>query len=379
MNPTGSNPMFSATRAMASLALAVLAESAVAQAEDTAWVKMFNGKDLEGWTHFWQKKGISNPNNMFRVTNDGLFEVNITENFADVGYGHSFYTKEKLSYYIVRAEYRFPDNKYGPGWGQGWNMENNGLMLHSQAPETMNDKEFPESIEVQLLGKNNEQNGHLKDQGFKYATTANLCTPDTYVAYNGNDKYTAHCTAAQYPNAWKNTEIPFDLPDGWTDVTVRVLADSLVQHFIHGQKVFEYTKLRKDNGQPLKEGFLSIQAEGTNTQFRKLDYVSLIGCMTQGNSKYKSYFVKHDPGACATTGLNEVEARANARLKFGRNRVTATGKGKVTLIGYTLDGKELARITGQAPLDWALPKSADMSLIRVVTNKGSFTEKAAWF
>jgi hypothetical protein len=325
-----------------------------AGAEDSAWVKIFNGTDLEGWTHYWQHKGISNPANMFHVTPEGYFEVNITENYADVGYGHSFYTKKKLSYYMVRSIYRFPANMYGPGWGQGWNRENNGLMLHSQAPETMNGKDFPESIEVQLLGKNNEQNPGQKSQGFKYATNANLCTPGTYVAYNGVDKYETHCTAAQYPAAWKNTETPFEDPEGWTDVTVRVLSDSLVQHFIHGQKVFEYTKLRKDNGQRLTEGFLSIQAEGTTTQFRSIEVLELTGCMDQESPSYRSYFVKNDASTCApATRILTQPWTGSFSIQGSVVEIQSKEKFQVEL--HALDGRRLASKTGEGNLRWQLP------------------------
>jgi hypothetical protein len=42
------------------------------------------------------------------------------------------------------------------------------------------------------------------------------------------------CHHANYPAAWKNREIPWEDKEGWSDATVRVLADSLFQHFIHG-------------------------------------------------------------------------------------------------------------------------------------------------
>lgn len=187
--------------------------SAQGPKEDSAWVSLI-GKDLSDWTGYFQKLGIGGANNTWKITPEGWLSVDIQVDYAQSGFGHLFYTKRKFSHYLVRAEYRFPSNSYGPGWGMGWNRENNGLMLHSQDPKTMNVKDFPDCIEVQLLGKNNEQNGHLKSQGFKYASTANMCSPGTFIAYNGNANFTTHCTPSTYPAAWKNADIPWEDPAG---------------------------------------------------------------------------------------------------------------------------------------------------------------------
>ena len=60
-------------------------------------------------------------------------------------------TRTPFSYYRLAAEYRFVGEQV-PG-GPAWAIRNNGLMLHSQHPQTMlKDQDFPISIEVQLLG-----------------------------------------------------------------------------------------------------------------------------------------------------------------------------------------------------------------------------------
>jgi hypothetical protein len=132
------------------------------------------------------------------------------------------------------------------------------------------------------------------------------------------------------------------------------------------------------NNEPIKEGYITIQAETHPYKFRAIDVLNLVGCMTQGNANYKSYFVRHDQGACSTTGINEEAARANMRLVFGKGRVTALGMGKVTLTAHGLDGRNLGMKSGKAPLEWAMPDAGSgISMIRVVTEKGSFTVKAA--
>jgi hypothetical protein len=122
------------------------------------------------------------------------------------------------------------------------------------------------------------------------------------VTVNGNSNYTNHCTSPSYPDAWKGTRTPWE--EEYSQMTVRVLADSLVQHIIKGQKVFETAKIRlKSNSTPVKDGYLSIQAEGTAALFRKIEILSLIGCMDNKSAAYRSFFVKNDPAACQAVAL----------------------------------------------------------------------------
>jgi hypothetical protein len=363
------------------MAASISLAAATVRAEDSAWVSLLNGKNLEGWTPYFQKLGLRNPDSNYRVSPEGYLHIDIKVDYNQSGFGHLFYTKRKFSYYMVRCEYRFPANTYGPNWGMGWNRENNGLMLHSQDPATMNGKDFPTSIEVQLLGKNNEQNGGEKAKGFKYATSANMCSPSTFVAFNGNNNYTTHCTAAQYPDAWKNTEIPWEDPAGWSDVTVRVLADSLVQHFIHGVKVFEYSRIRLDNGTPLKEGYISVQAEGTSTLFRNLEVLDLVGCMDQSKPAYRSYFVKHDAAACEVVSARPAAGHDGLgqgyRAVLRDGGIVLEGLGDFAASAHALDGRLLSRRRGPGLLTLPANRGGGVVLVRVDGPDGVRTARIA--
>jgi hypothetical protein len=204
---------------------------------------------------------------------------------------------------MLRAEYRFTAEKSVSGFAT-WTNQNNGLMIHSPEPAAVTG-DWPNSIEVQLLGpKNTNESGVVPSSTWPAGKTANMCIAGDafYVNYNGNNNYTPHCTPANYPDAWKGTRIPWE--GDWADVTVRALADSLLQHYIRGQKVFELTKIRlKSTGAPVKEGYLAIQAEGTPTLFRKLEILDLEGCMDKTKDAYRTYFVKSKPGACEATAV----------------------------------------------------------------------------
>jgi hypothetical protein len=90
-----------------------------------------------------------------------------------------------------------------------------------------------------------------------------------------------------------------------------VLGDSLIQHLLEGEVVLEYTRPRigggglrnydptvKVDGTPLSEGHIALQAESHPTHFRKVEVLSLIGCMDPRARNYKAYYVKAANDAC---------------------------------------------------------------------------------
>jgi hypothetical protein len=255
------------------------------------WIQLFNGKDLAGWTPKFAKHALGeNPYDTVRVEN-GLLSIRYDKwpGFANE-FGHVFY-KDPFSYYVLAAEYRFVGQqvKGGPDWAR----RNNGLMLHSPAPETMlKDQDFPISLETQLLGG-------LGDG--KPRTTANLCTPGTNVVMKGALR-TEHCI--------NSTSKTYD-GDQWVRVEVVVHGDELVQNVMDGQVVLEYTRPQigggnvapvdpkvKVDGTPMTGGYISIQAETAPIDFRKIELLNLEGCMDPKATNFKSYVIKPKAGAC---------------------------------------------------------------------------------
>jgi hypothetical protein len=268
--------------------------AAASQGNDPArqdWIRLFNGRDLDGWTPKFAKHDLGvNLHDTFRAE-DGLLRVRYDRWTAfNSEFGHLFY-KEPFSYYRLVAEYRFVGAQLagGPGWAQ----RNNGLMLHAPDPRTMlKDQDFPISIEVQLLGG-------LGDG--KPRPTANLCTPGTNVVMKG-ELFTPHCV-----NSSSKT---YD-GDQWVRVEVEVHGDELVRHVVEGQTVLEYTKPQigggnvspvdptvKVDGTPLTGGYIAIQAETGPTDFRKIELLNLEGCTDPKASNYKTYYLKPNPRSC---------------------------------------------------------------------------------
>ncbi len=224
------------------------------------WKQLFNGKDLTDWQIRIRHHNLNeNFGNTFQVK-DGNIQVRYDQytNF-DEQFGHLFY-KEPFSSYLIGVEYRFVGNqvKGGPGWA----YRNSGIMVHGQDPATMTvDQDFPNSIEVQLLG------GNGKDE----RSTANLCTPGTQFEQDGKI-IKQHCI---------NSNSKTYHGDQWTRVEVLVLRDSLIVHYVNGEEVMRYTKPQLDpkkgseQGELLKSGSISLQSESHPVDFRKVEIIDL--------------------------------------------------------------------------------------------------------
>jgi 3-keto-disaccharide hydrolase len=274
--------------------LALLASVAAAQngADREEWMALFNGRDLDDWIVKIRRHPVGeNFANTFRVEN-GLLTVAYDGGYADFDgqFGHIFY-KDPFSYYRLRVEYRFVGEQ-APN-APDWAIRNSGVMLHSPPPGTMPpDQDFPISVEVQLLGG-------LSDG--KARPTANVCTPGTNIVYRGELTET-HCINSSAPT--------FD-GDQWVTVEVLVLGGERVVHYVAGKPVIEYGGMTygggavsghrpemKPDGEPLVEGYISLQSEGHPVQFRRVELLNLKGCMDSAADNYKSYFVEPDPASC---------------------------------------------------------------------------------
>jgi hypothetical protein len=254
------------------------------------WVQLFNGRDLSGWVP--KIRGFAAGDNFgrtFRVEN-GVLKVSYDayDQFGD-RFGHLFYEKP-FSHYVLVAEYRFvgEQSRGGPSWA----LRNSGLMIHGQPVETMGkDQDFPISIEVQLLG----------GSGTGERTTANLCTPGTHVVMNGQ-LVTEHCI---------NSSSKTFHGEQWVRVEVEVHGDGRIVHRVNGETVLTYEKPQigggvvsgfdpavKQDGRLLSAGSISLQSESHPVEFRKVELLSLIGCMDPIALNYRTYVLEADASAC---------------------------------------------------------------------------------
>jgi len=215
---------------------------------DSEYTRLFNGKNLDGW--IVKTKGTTageNPGNIFRVE-DGLLTVSY-DAFDTFGgnFGH-IHTDQTYTNYRFRCEYRFIGEQ-APG-GPKWAYANSGIMLHCPHPSEMSvDQSFPDSAEFQLLGDTR--------------TTGSLFTPGSKVEYNGVD--TGKSVKSTVPS----------LPFGEWVKAEAVVKNGTIQHWINGELVMEYTNPRFDDGTPMLDGHISLQAESHPCQFRNIEILEL--------------------------------------------------------------------------------------------------------
>jgi len=248
--------------AAACAAVAFADDKPKAAAADGAWVQLFDGKTLAGWTPKVTGFALGeNPHDTFRVA-DGKITVNYDQYGDFKGqFGHLFY-KDVLSHYRLRVEYRFVGEqcKGGPGWA----TRNSGVMLHCQDPKSMRkDQEFPVSIEAQFLG----------GLGKGERPTGSMCSPGTNVVIGGK-LYTPHIAQSKGKT--------YD-GDQWVTIELEVRGGGVIKHIVEGKTVMEYEQPQYDpkdaDGKKLivggkliiDGGYIALQAESHPCEFRKVE------------------------------------------------------------------------------------------------------------
>jgi hypothetical protein len=266
LTPAAAGLAVSLATALLTVALGALSTYGQDVTGSDAWIPLFNGKDLQGWTPKIKGHDLGdNYGNTFRVENGVLKVAYDKYPKFDNQFGHLF-SEQKYSNYRVRIEYRFVGDQC-PG-GPEWALRNSGVMIHCQPPETMKkDQEFPVSIEVQFLG------GNGKDK----RPTGNVCTPGTNIVMK--DKLiTQHCIDSRSKTYHG---------DEWVAVEVEVHGNGTIKHKIDGETVMEYEKpqlderdpdgrrLIKDGDKMIHEGYIALQAESHPIEFRKVEILPL--------------------------------------------------------------------------------------------------------
>jgi len=234
------------------------------------WVPLFNGKDINDWiVKIHHHETGENFGNTFRVE-DGMIKVRYDQ-YGDFNeqFGHLYY-KTPFSYYHLKFEYRFVGKwvKTAPSY----TLLNSGVMFHSQDPYTIpKEQDWPISVEMQLLGGLGDGNPR---------PTGNMCSPGTEVMQKGKI-VPSHCI---------NSSSKTYTGEQWVNGELIVLGDSLITHIIDGDTVLQYSKPQigggvvnrydpkiKIDGKLLSSGFIALQSEGQEIDFRNIRIMDLSG------------------------------------------------------------------------------------------------------
>jgi hypothetical protein len=205
---------------LAALALA-FAFAPTAHAED---VLLFNGRDLSGWTHFLDTKGVNEDGHLKMEdvwsVKDGVLRC------AGVPNGYIRTTAAYTSFRL-RLLWRWPEKP-----------SNSGVLLRVTGP----DRIWPRNVEAQLM------HGSAGDVwGFGGARVA--CAQA-----NADPKNASHCLKAQ----------PAEKPAGeWNEYDITVDGERLTVK-VNGQLQNELS------GLDVVPGSIALQSEGTPIEFRNV-------------------------------------------------------------------------------------------------------------
>lgn len=188
-------------------------------------VKLFNGKDLIGWTAYF-RGGATNPSEAF-VVEGGILKCN----GQPIGY---IQTQKKYESYELIVEWRFNKEK-----GAG----NSGALLRVVGPDSV----WPKSIEAQLHSRNA---GDIWNIGGVKGDFAKERT-------NGRRTKKAHDTNEKPLGEWNRYKITLN----GGELTLEV--NGLVQN--------------KATNCEVVPGRIGFQSEGAYIEFRKIDLREIIG------------------------------------------------------------------------------------------------------
>jgi hypothetical protein len=178
-------------------------------------IRLFNGKDLGGWVFILKDPSVD-PLKVFTVR-DGLIHIS----GAPFGYMR---TKKSFSEYKLHAEWRWPAE-----------ATNSGIFIHAQLPDTL----WPRCFECQLAA------GNAGD----------------FVCANGSDM-NEHIDKTK--KSVKKMNLSNEKAVGeWNTMEVICKANT-IEVFVNG------ALQNKASGTSASEGFICLQSEGKDIEFRNL-------------------------------------------------------------------------------------------------------------
>jgi hypothetical protein len=261
--------------AIVTLTLSLLSACEPSQKTSAQWTPILN--DPSDWTIKMGGQDLHEDADKTFQLHDGILKVYGEKRDQSVKVGHMFYNKKPSPNFRLRFEYRFTGKQFQSD--ENWPEQYGGVVFHAQSPTSMGLKQdYPICLEFQLLGG--------KNTGER--PTGNVCTIGTQV-FTADTLNPSHCINSTSPT--------FD-GDRWVKAEMEVWGDSLIRHYIEGVPVLEYThpqigggfvspsfdwikgnvkdweEWAANDGTPLKEGFLAIQAHDP-IEFRAMELLDL--------------------------------------------------------------------------------------------------------
>jgi hypothetical protein len=250
--------------------LLVKAGAATAQSARSKTVQLFNGKNLQGWYAFIEKRGRENDVKQVFTVQDGLIHVSGEE------YG-SLITQQEYDNYQLTVEFKWGDKTYAPREDRA---RDNGILLHSTGPDGGYRGIWMCSIECQLIEGGTGDFLVVGDGSEQYALTATVAPQQEgrgNVYSPSGTPLTIHGGRIDWfgrDPAWKDVKGFRGAQDiekslGEWNTMVCVAEGDTVSIFLNGTLVNQATKVKPAKGR------IQIQSEGAELFVRKVELAPL--------------------------------------------------------------------------------------------------------
>ncbi|CAG5018154.1 hypothetical protein DYBT9275_05942 [Dyadobacter sp. CECT 9275] len=144
--------------------LLLTADYSMAQSVKTRPVNLFNGKNLDGWYRFVQKRGRENDVKKVFTVKNGLIHISGEE------YGSIITNKEYENYKLV-VEFKWGEKTYAPRVDRA---RDNGVLLHSTGEDGGYNGIWMHSIECQIIEGGTGDFLVVGDGSDRFALTSNV-------------------------------------------------------------------------------------------------------------------------------------------------------------------------------------------------------------
>lgn len=239
----------------------------VAQAAETTWRPLFNGRNLDGWTIYQDGEGNADRHDAIRIDGGKLHMLgdSFTGPEIDGGVKSSFghiATTSVFANYHLRMDFRFGDRRFAP---REWQRRNSGLLYH-MAPEL--DRLFPDCVEFQF------EEGDMGDaimvntralQGILLGGTP--LWPNYFPGLPAT--YAEPVNAGGIARQWHVHAGDYERIDGWNTIDLIAFEDQAA-HLVNGRIVNTLFRMIDRNGQPLTSGRIALEFEAAEVLMRNI-------------------------------------------------------------------------------------------------------------
>jgi hypothetical protein len=228
-------------------ALVACRPAVAADAKDNGGViRLFNGRNLDGFDTFLESKGTNNdPEKVFQVE-DGMLHISGAE------YGYAV-TKDEYENYYLRAEFKWGEATHPPRKDQA---RDSGILFHVTGPN----KIWPTSIEYQMIEGGT---GDIILVGNTTTLTVNGVTK-TRSRFNRAGKSPTPGKGL-YIAGYRDPNMEYENQHGEWNLLELFADGNSIKYVVNGKVANEGT------GSNLTRGKILFQSEGAEVYFRNME------------------------------------------------------------------------------------------------------------